>query len=199
MTSLSAQVRLRCLPAALALLAGCTSPQFTEPSRSGIEQLLLSTATDNSLRGIDLPQVRDQKVYIDETYLESYDNAYVAGAIRALLSENGALLTANRDAADIIVEPRSGALGIDGSESFLGIPAIPVPVPLSGTTSTPRVEFYGATKKNSISRLALLAYRQDGSNVFSTEPLVGKSHFHNYRVLMLVDVNFTDIAEREDY
>jgi len=50
-----------------------------------------------------------------------------------------------------------------------------------------------------VSKLALLAYRPDGENVFDTGPLVGKSHFHKYTILLLLDLNFTNIPEREDY
>lgn len=185
--------------AACALLGGCVSPKFSQPDRTGIEQLLLSTAADHALQGVAIPQVEGRKVHVDFTYLESYDSPYVKGSIRALLSENGALLTDDRTQAEIIVEARSGALGIDPSRSFFGIPSVPIVVPGAGTVETPEASLYKARKRKSVAKIALLAYDSEGRNVFSTEPLVGKAFFSNYTFLLLIDINFTDIPEREDY
>lgn len=179
--------------------SGCTSSKISVPERTGIEQLLLSTATDNALKGISIPQVAGERVFLVETYVDSYDSAYVIGSIRALLSENGALLQETREAADVIVEARVGALGVDSSKSLLGIPSLPMPIPAVGTVETPEVALYAVKKEDSVSKIALLGYRNDGSNVFSTEPLSGKSHFHQYEFLLFLKINFTDIPERDDY
>ena len=181
------------------LLLGCTASKISVPERTGIEQLLLSTAADNALKGISIPQVTGERVFLVETYVDSYDRAYVIGSIRALLSENGALLQETRETADIIVEARVGALGVDSSNSLLGIPSLPIPIPAVGTVETPQLALYAAKKEDSVSKIALLGYRNDGSNVFSTEPLSGQSHFHQYEILLLVKINFTDIPEREGF
>ncbi|MEM1222399.1 MAG: DUF6655 family protein, partial [Verrucomicrobiota bacterium] len=118
---------------ALLFFAGCSSPQITEPQRSGIEQLLLSNAVDRALETTEIPQVNDMRVFLSEEYLESYDSRYVVGAIRALLSENGAKLVATREDAEMIVEARSGALGIDSTSSILGIPSVPIVIPAAGS------------------------------------------------------------------
>lgn len=183
----------------VSLFAGCTSVEITTPERTGIEQLLLSTATDNALAGISLPQVTGEKVFVDDTYLESYDRGYVVASVRALLSENGALLQPTPETADIIVEARSGALGVDRSESLLGIPEIPLPIPGAGTMAIPEMAIYASKKEDAVSKIALLGYYKDGANLFSTQPLIGKSHFHQYNILFLVHLNFTDIEARDDY
>lgn len=181
------------------LVSGCTSPTYSEPDRTGIEQLLLSTAVDRALEGVELPELNGRKVYFDASLLESYDVNYVRGAIRALLAENGALLVDSRYDSEIIVEARSGALGIDGSKSLLGIPEIPLLVPGAGGVTIPELALYSSRKQDSVSKLALLAYNREGERVFSTPALAGYSHFHNYSVLLLIDLNFTDIPEREDF
>ena len=185
---------------ALFALAGCTSSNITEPKRSGIEQLLLSTAVDEALAEVELPDVQGEDVFIDTAYFESYDHPYVLGAIRALLNQNGARLKTKREDATLIVEPRSGALGTDSATSLLGIPEVPLLVPTTGGgATTPEISLYASHTFDTVSKLALLAYRPDGENVFDTGPLVGKSHFHKYTILLLLDLNFTNIPEREDY
>ena len=191
---------LNCLAAAgIIFLCGCTSSSHTHPPRTAIEQLLLSTAVDNSLRGVDIPQVEGERIYVDAELLEAYDRGYVIGSVRALLSENGALLQATPESADMIVEVRSGALGMDVADSLVGIPAIPIIIPGAGTTEFPELVLYSSNKQNSVSKIALLGYRTDGENVFSTEPLVGLSHFNSYKFLLLLQINFTNIPERENF
>lgn len=186
--------------AAAVLLSGCTSSKISVPERTAIEQLLLSAATDKALTGISIPQVAGERVYLVEDYVESYDSAYVLGSIRALLSENGGLLQQSRETADIIVEARVGALGVDSSKSLLGLPSLPLPIPAVGTVETPEVALYAAKKKDSVGKIALLGYRaEDGSNVFSTEPLSGKAHFYQYEFLLFLKINFTNIPERDGF
>ncbi len=180
-------------------MVGCTTSHITVPARAGIEQLLLSTAADNALKGVEIPQVAGEKVFLVETYVESYDKPYVIGSIRALLSENGALLQHNLDDADVIIEARVGGLGMDASESLVGMPSLPIPIPSVGSIETPELALYGTKKKDSIAKIALLGYHKDGSNLFSTEPLSGKAYFHQYNFLLLLNVNYTDIPEREGY
>lgn len=182
------------------ILIGCRSPRLTEPKRTGIEQLLLSSAVDQSLADVEVPQVEGKTVYTSGEYLESYDSSYVLGTIRALLSENGAHLTDDPEKADIIIEARSGALGIDSSTDMIGIPAIPIVIPTAGTISLPDLSLFKTQKSDAISKLVLLAYDADsGAPVFSSEPYPGKSHFHKYTVFFLFDINFTDIPEREGF
>jgi hypothetical protein len=185
--------------AALLGISGCTTSDISVPARSGIEQLLLSTAADNALKGVKIPQIAGEKVYLVTTYIESYDKPYVIGSIRALLSENGALIQQTVDDADIIVEARVGALGMDASESLVGMPSLPIPIPSVGSVQTPELALYGTKKKDSVSKIALLGYYKDGSNLFSTEPLAGTAYFHQYKFLLMVNVNFTDIPEREGF
>lgn len=171
----------------------------THPPRTSIEQLLLSTAVDNALKGVELSEVEGEAVYVDARTLEAYDVEYVLGSIRALLSENGALLQDDRESADIIVEARSGGLGMDVSGSLVGIPAIPLIVPGAGGIEFPEIALFSTNKQDSVSKIALAGYYDDGSNAFSTEPLVGKAYFHQYKFLLLLRLNFSDIPERRRY
>jgi hypothetical protein len=147
-----------------------------------------------------VPQVEGENVFLSGAYYESYDSAYVLGAIRAVLSENGAHLVADSADADIIVEARSGALGIDSSSSLLGVPSIPIVIPAAGSIKVPDLALYKSEKADSIGKLAMLAYEaESGEPVFSTDSLTGKAHFHHYRVLFLFDINLTDLSERKKY
>lgn len=189
-----------CLLSSSAILfSGCSTALQTYPPRTSTEQLLLSTAVDESLEGVELPEVEGETVYVDSGMLGSYDVGYVLGSVRALLSENGALLQPEREMADMIVEVRSGALGMDVSDALVGIPPIPLFIPGSGGAELPEVTLYSSNKQDSVSKIALLGYYADGQGAFSTDALVGKAYFHRYKFLLLLRVNFTDIPERRRY
>ena len=146
-----------------------------------------------------LVELRGEKVFVDDSYLDSYDVNYVKGAIRAKLSDSGVILVGSVDEADVVVEPRCGGLGIDPSKSLLGIPSFPVPVPGVTSTETPELVIYGKEAMDSVTTIAILAYDVNGKQILSTKPVAGTSYFHNYKFLLLIHLNFTDIEAREDY
>lgn len=178
------------------LLAGCHSLRVSEPKRTATEQLLLSTAADRGLQDVDLAPLRGKKVFLEEQYFRSYDQEYILGAIRELISTNGAFLVREIDEAEIIVEARSGGLGIDTRTSLFGIPAIPIPIPGAGTLATPEVALYKAELHDSTGKFALLAYdNKTGGYVHSTGSMAGKAYFNHYKILGFFNWRRTDIPE----
>jgi len=179
--------------------AGCVQTKMTEPPRAAVEQLLLSTAADRSLASANFQNTfQDKKVFMDPAYFESYDKPYVLGAIRDTLSSHGALLVADVKDAEIIVEPRSGALSTDSTSSEVGIPAMGIPVPLSGTFSTPDLYIFKSQKQFSTAKIALLAYdAKSRQHLYSSGPLVGRAHQNYYSFLLFIKLTRTDIPEKK--
>ena len=69
------------IPAMLALGA-CTSTRETSPQRSATEQLLISTAVDRAVEGMDLKIPQGTKVFLDAGQLEGSDGKYASGAMK---------------------------------------------------------------------------------------------------------------------
>jgi hypothetical protein len=181
-------------------IGGCVQTRMTEPSRSAVEQLLLSTAADRSLQqAYFLDDVfKSKKVFVDTNYFESYDKPYAMGTIRDALSNHGALLVSDPKTADIIVEPRSGALSTDSTSTELGIPSMPVPIPLSGTLVTPDMYLFKTQKQFSTAKIALLAYdAKSRQHLYSSGPLVGKAYNKYYSFLLFIQITRTDIPEKK--
>jgi hypothetical protein len=175
---------------------GCTTYEITQPPRATTEQLLLSTAADRALHSVNLGIFAGQRVFLDTTYFDSYDNKYVIGTIRDALSRAGAFLVTNANASDVIIEARSGGLSTDGSTSFVGIPSFGLPIPLAGTLATPELAFYKSQKQHSTAKIALLAITtQSREHVYSSGPLVGKS-YNNYHDLFGFSGDATDVPEK---
>jgi hypothetical protein len=164
------------------LLCGCYSLKLTDPPRSVIEQLLLSRASEDAMKDVDLSWLQGKKIYIEDKYFEGYDKGYAIGVIRECLNKSGALIMKTDDKADVIVEIRSGGLSLKSSETFFGLPSITFPIPLSGPVQTPELAIYKSTKEYSIAKFALFAYvRESGEKVSSTGITSGNAKFYLFK------------------
>ena len=200
---MSQQKRIKPLAAAALitgsiLFSGCHSIKITEPARTATEQLLLSTAVDHAVQDIDLSMLDGRKVFFDQSFFESYDDGYAIGTIRELISKSGGRLVSEKKDSDLVVEARSGGLGIDSRDSLFGLPELTVPIPLAGQIQSPEISLYKAEHADAIAKFALLAYETTpGTFVHATGSMVGKAKFHHYKILGFINWRSTDIPEQE--
>jgi hypothetical protein len=138
----------------LSTFVGCTSARTTNTARTAREQLLLSNAVDQSLAKIDFQAFAGSKVYIEEKYLDCVDKGYVVGSLRHRAMVNGARVVGKPEDADIVLELRSGAVGTDTSESFLGTPEIVLP----GMLTLPEVRIVSRNNQSAMAKIGLVAY-----------------------------------------
>lgn len=140
---------------ALALVfAGCTSTKTSSTARTGVEQLLISNAIDQSLDKIDFTAMRGQKILLEEKYIDCVDKAYVIGSMRHRISRAGGQLVAKAEEADVVLEIRSGGVGTDTSDAFVGIPEIALP----GMVTLPEVRLISRLHQSGTAKIALVAY-----------------------------------------
>ena len=179
-------------------IAGCLQTRLSEPPRTAVEQLLLSTAAERSLHQVHWDMFAEKRVFVDTNYFESYDKPYVLGTVRDLLSQHGALLATNASDAEIIIEPRSGALSTDSSSSLVGMPSVPIPIPLVATLTSPELYLWKTEKLFSTAKIALLAYDQKSrKHVYSSGPLAGKASHRYYKFLGYFSTTRTDLPEKK--
>lgn len=133
---------------------GCTSTKQSQTARTATEQLLIANAIDSSLDKVEFASLAGAKVFVEDKYLECVDKGYLLGSIRHRLLYHGAALAAKPDEADVILEVRSGAVGTDQSNSFLGIPAITLP----GMMGIPEVRLLSQDSQMASTKIGLVAY-----------------------------------------
>lgn len=111
--------------AAVGLLpVGCGTTRTQEAT----EQLVLSSAVDNSIAAIDFRPLSGHKVYFDDTYIKGVKSAnfvnaeYVISSLRQQILAAGCLLQDKVDDADIVIEGRVGTMGSDDHRVTYGIP-----------------------------------------------------------------------------
>ena len=147
--------RLLWLYAALLCLSiGCTTATTSNTARTSVEQLLVSNSIDQTLDQIDFRVFNNKNIFIDEKYLDCVDKNYVVGSVRHRTARGGATLVDAKDKADIVLELRSGGVGTNNSESFVGVPEIVLP----GVLTLPEVRLLTRTAQQGVAKIGMFAY-----------------------------------------
>ena len=171
---------------------GCATMRVTDPQRTATEQMLMSEAIRQSVDRLAPDALRDRKVFIDSSYLTashetSAENLFVIGELRSKLMLAGVRLVDTRNQAQIVLEIRTGGIGIDRIDYLLGVPA----VYFSGVTgasaaaqvpiSTPEISILKTIKQYGYASLSFIAYWKDtGEVVASSGPFVGRTLREDY-------------------
>jgi len=106
---------------------GCASTKTSNTARTGTEKILISNAVGQALSKVDFSPFRGKKVFLEEKYLDCVDKNYVTASDRHRVIRQDATLAQKADEAEVVIELRSGSVGTDSSESFLGVPEITLP------------------------------------------------------------------------
>ena len=135
---------------------GCATARTTDTARTGIEQLLISNAVDRALDKFDFSMLRGHSVFIDDKYIDCVDKGYLLASIRERVLCHGASIAPKIDAAEVALEIRSGGMGTDNAEVFVGTPKLSVPglMPLE----LPEVKLWNRTSHLGTAKIGILAY-----------------------------------------
>ena len=151
------------------LISGCGSTT----ARLGTEQLLLSDAVDEAVQQVDFSALAGTRVYLDTRYVIGKDSKsivgsdYVISSLRQQLLISGAFVQEQRDDADLIVEPRVGALGTDGHDVVYGMPQAgaigTAAAALSGSAVPiiPEISIGHSDAQSGIAKIVVFAYDRE--------------------------------------
>ena len=143
------------LSAIVIVSVGCTTSRTTDTARTGLEQLLISNAIDQTLDKTGLPPVDGRSVFIEEKYLDSVDKGYIVAKTRQKLLRQGALLVDKKEDSEITVELSSGGVGTDNVNSYIGSPGLTVPgLPVE----LPEVRLYEKNSQFGTAKIGVVAY-----------------------------------------
>jgi hypothetical protein len=169
----------------LILSSGCANLRITDPSRTATEQFLLSQAAIEAVKPLSFEVLHGRRVYVDDRYFAATDKEFVLGELRAKLLLSGVQLSGKQEEAEIVLELRSGGVGIDRYESLLGIPSIgsaaaaasaAAGVPVASIV-TPEIAITKEVKQIGFASVAYVAFWADtGEVVASSGPSVGKAY-----------------------
>ncbi len=163
------------------LTIGCTTTRTSDTSRTGMEQLLLSNAVDQTLDNTPLPPVSGRKVFLDTQFLDSVDKGYIVGSLRQRLLNSGALLSDKKEDSEITLEICSGGVGTDNINSFIGIPGMAMPGPLP--IQIPEVRMFEKVSQFGTAKISLVAYTTaNGQLLFDSGKSLARSDDNRWSV-----------------
>jgi len=170
------------LAGCLAVAAGCATQKESHTARTGVEQLLVSSAIDQSLDKVDLSALRRQPVFLETKYLDCVDKNYIIVSLHRRLLQQDAQLVDKPEQADVILEVASGGVGTDGQDMFVGIPEIPLPPP--SPISIPRLAFVERKRLNGTAKLLVVAYDAKSKKpILNAGTTLARSDQNNWNVL----------------
>lgn len=158
-------------------LEGWSTVRTTQPPETATEQLLISTAVDHAVARLNLKITPGTKVFVDAQYFRApLYSQYAIASVRNRLLQLWARLVNNRKRANVVVELRSGGQSINHHQLLIGVPAIPIPVPLVGIVATPELALFEENRQVGIAKMAITSYKRNGALIASTGALYGTSH-----------------------
>src|SRR6267142_1173115 len=148
-------------------LPSCTFYRTTDPPITADQQFLISEATIRAVDQLSAVALRDRVVFVDSTYLTpstgsgQADTAFLIAEVRARLLVSGVRLAPERAKAQVILELRSGGIGIDRQYYMVGLPSIALPGtsgPNGSPFATPEIAFVKNQKQRGYASVAFVAY-----------------------------------------
>jgi hypothetical protein len=157
-------VRAGIFVALMVALAGCAASRSSNTSRTATEQMLISNAIDQSLNKVDFRPFAGHNVFLVDKYVDCVDKSYVISSVRHRILIAGGVMVDDPAKADIHVELRSGALGTDTSESFVGVPEVTLP----GMLTLPELRVLTRSSQVGTAKLGLVAIDARTGSVLGT-------------------------------
>ncbi len=170
---------------AVILIGGCASIRVTDPPKTATEQFLLSHAAIKAVDSLSFDSLFGTKVFVDSTHFAPADKEFILGEFRARLLSSGVQVMDGLEKADIVVEVRSGGVGIDRYENLIGVPSIAAPAGagaagadgLGSTLITPELAITKKIKQVAFASIAYVAYhRQTGEIIAQSGPTLGNAY-----------------------
>lgn len=134
-------------------MVGCASTKTSNTARTATEQLLISNAVDQALDKVDFRAFRGHTVFLDDRYVDCLDKQYVIASVRHRILHQGAVIVQKPEDAEVLVEMRTGVIGTDIAESFLGVPEVTLP----GMLTLPEVRVLTRQVQTGTAKLGIVA------------------------------------------
>jgi hypothetical protein len=166
----------------MCLLGGCANVRITDPARTATEQFLLSEAAVKAVEPLSFEVLHGRRMFVDSAYFAPAEKEFVLAELRARLLRAGVHIVPAREQAEVILEVRSGGVGIDRYENLFGIPSLLTPsTPTDATGASrativvPELAITKNIKQIGFASVACIAYwAETGEVVGNFGPSIGR-------------------------
>jgi hypothetical protein len=165
----------------LLAVSGCATIKQSDTARTGVEQVLISSAVDRALDQVDLTPLRGAKVFVDPQYLDCVDKNYVFISLNQRLLAAGATLADKADAGDVVLQVGSGGVGTDRHDMFIGITEIPLPPP--SPIAIPQFSLFDRARANGTAKLRIIAFdAKTRAPIINSGVLLARSDYKTWKL-----------------
>ncbi len=172
------------------LVAGCGSARVTLKARSGLEQQLLVRALERAVARLDLSRLVGKPVALD-LFALTEDKAFAKEFVTARLEQRGVHVVADAAKADLRLKILASVLGVDRSETLLGVPAFTVAV-----VTVPELALFKWVRYQGLSEVEILVFDGRSDRFVDAVPAgVGKAMYDEFTVLILISFTRSDLDE----
>jgi hypothetical protein len=162
--------------------SGCATIKESDTARTGVEQLLISSAVDRALDQVDLSPLRGAKVFVDQKFLDCVDKNYVFISLNQRLLGVGATLVEKVEDGDVVLQVGSGGVGTDRQDLFVGISQIPLPPP--SPISIPQFSLFNRTRANGTAKLRVIAFdAKTRAPIVNSGVLLARTDYKTWKAL----------------
>jgi hypothetical protein len=199
---------MRCFLASLILLqlSACAATRITTTPRTAVEQALITQSTRQAVKTLKLSEFSGRSFYIEaddmttqnchEGVCQNYELSYILNALRDRLLKEGMLQAQSKELASVIVRPRIDYALIDDSESIIGLPSFPIPIPGAGNLQTPEIALFGNATQYGRTKISITgADSKTGALVFSESSTPAEVHYSRWSLLLLFSWRTTDLEK----
>jgi hypothetical protein len=172
------------------LLAGCTTTRVTVTPRSGIEQLLIVRALERAAADLDVAPLTGRLVAL-ELFGLTADREFARQFVAARLETRGLHIAPDPETAEVTLKLFASAVGVDSSETLVGVPALHVPVV---GLPVPEIALFKWARSRGQAEIQLYAYDAATGRFLEQVPTAtGRSKFDVFTVLVVVSFTVSDL------
>ncbi|MBQ9337969.1 MAG: hypothetical protein IJS14_11810 [Lentisphaeria bacterium] len=170
------------------VITGCTAPWTTNTPRSAIEQYLLAITIERMTENAGLEKYKGKKIFFDYNYLATQtDKEYVKGRLEMLMSQQGCLIVAKQEEADVMIQPLCGVLATDFDTFLIGTPPLPIPVAYTDLNIViPEIPIFKLYNRRAHGRMAFNIFDAKTRKCIDTIPFVNASTFYKNWIILLI-------------
>lgn len=192
-------------------LPGCgTLWKITPPSRTSLDQVMVSTAAERAaylltsgyqrqIKTKDLAHNLGQSFILAKNFTTT-DEQYALQAIRNSFLSAGVVLVDDIKKAVTIIEVATGALSVDNTSSLIGLPAMGIPVPMAGTLQIPEIPLYKKATNRALAKFSISVYDARSGKVKGTPfSTIGTATVDSWEVMLFFKFMDNDLQLPNQY
>lgn len=190
----------------LMLLSACAVTRVTTTPRTAVEQALITQSTAKAIDSFELSKHKGRSFFIDSQVLleqncheglcQNYELIYILNAMKDRFLKEGMVYASSKDDAEITIIPRIDYALLDDSESIIGLPSFPIPIPGAGNLQTPEIALFGNATQFGRSKFSITGVdAKSGNLVFSETTTAAEKHYSRWSLLLLISWRTTDLEK----